>query len=146
MIFEMKRSMTDKIEQYIKVLIERSENQEIIIQRAELAETFGCVPSQVTYVINTRFTQEDGYISESRRGGKGYVKITKHIHQDDPLVVSCREDLFNYLKKLHSSGQITKKEERLLKYLIVNSFKDLKPREQGYLYKTVKSVLLDFFQ
>ena len=44
----MKKSLADKIEQYLKVLIDRSENKEIEIQRAELAETFDCVPSQIT--------------------------------------------------------------------------------------------------
>lgn len=141
----MKKSIADRIEQYIKVLIERSENQEITIQRAELAETFGCVPSQVTYVINTRFTQDDGYISESRRGGKGYVRITKHIYQDDPLLVACRDDLFSFIDFLYKQGEITKSELDLLSFLIINTFKDLEPRDQGFLYKTVKKVLNEFF-
>ncbi len=141
----MKKSIADRIEQYIKVLIERSENQEITIQRAELAETFACVPSQVTYVINTRFTQDDGYISESRRGGKGYVRITKHIHQDDPLLVACRDDLFSFIDFLYKQGEITKSELDLLNFLIINTFKDIEPRDQGLLYKTVKRVLNEFF-
>ena len=47
------------------------------IQRNELAESFGCVPSQINYVLTSRFTPERGYIVESRRGGGGYIRITR---------------------------------------------------------------------
>ncbi len=47
------------------------------IQRNELAQKIGCVPSQINYVISSRFTPEHGYIVESRRGGGGYIKITR---------------------------------------------------------------------
>jgi len=47
------------------------------IQRNELAERVGCVPSQINYVISSRFTPEHGYIVESRRGGGGYIRITR---------------------------------------------------------------------
>jgi transcriptional regulator of stress and heat shock response len=73
----MKKSLADGIEKYIKVLIARSENRKIEIQRAELAETFACAPSQVTYVLSTRFTPADGYCTESRRGGMGYMRVTQ---------------------------------------------------------------------
>lgn len=47
------------------------------LQRAELASRFGCVPSQINYVISTRFSPEHGYLVESRRGGGGYIRITR---------------------------------------------------------------------
>ena len=47
------------------------------LQRAELASRFGCVPSQINYVMSTRFSPEHGYIVESRRGGNGYIRITR---------------------------------------------------------------------
>lgn len=47
------------------------------LQRNELAGTLGCVPSQINYVITSRFTPEQGYIVESRRGGGGYIKIKR---------------------------------------------------------------------
>lgn len=47
------------------------------LQRAMLAERFGCVPSQINYVISTRFSPERGYIVESRRGGGGYIRISR---------------------------------------------------------------------
>jgi transcriptional regulator CtsR len=47
------------------------------VQRSDLAQRFGCVPSQINYVMSTRFSPERGYIVESRRGGNGYIRITR---------------------------------------------------------------------
>ena len=47
------------------------------MQRGDLAQRFGCVPSQINYVMSTRFSPEHGYIVESRRGGGGYIRITR---------------------------------------------------------------------
>ena len=47
------------------------------LQRSDLAQRFGCVPSQINYVMSTRFSPERGYIVESRRGGNGYIRITR---------------------------------------------------------------------
>ncbi|MBR6313304.1 MAG: CtsR family transcriptional regulator [Clostridia bacterium] len=64
------------------MISEMMENQdEVEIQRNTLAQTVGCVPSQINYVLASRFTPERGYIVESRRGGGGYIKITR-IHCD----------------------------------------------------------------
>ena len=64
------------------MISEMMENQdEVEIQRNTLAQTVGCVPSQINYVLSSRFTPERGYIVESRRGGGGYIKITR-IHCD----------------------------------------------------------------
>lgn len=140
----MKKSLADKIEQYIKVLIERSDNQQIVIQRVELAETFRCVPSQVTYVINTRFTEKEGYLAESRRGGKGYVRITKFIKEDDPIVAESRNSLMAHIDKLYKEKALTKNETELLKHLVVYAFKDLEPRTQSNLFTTIIKVLDDY--
>ena len=68
--------MSDIVAQYIlRMLDETDGNAEI--QRNELASTLGCVPSQINYVITSRFTPEQGYIVESRRGGGGYIRITR---------------------------------------------------------------------
>lgn len=57
--------------------MEESENNIAEIQRNELASMVGCAPSQINYVISSRFTPEQGYIIESRRGGGGYVRISR---------------------------------------------------------------------
>ena len=70
--------MSDLIEEFIKELFE--DNQEVEIQRNELAEHFNCVPSQINYVISTRFKPSQGYYVESKRGGGGHIKIKKAVN------------------------------------------------------------------
>lgn len=67
--------MSDVIEEFIKDLFD--DNQYIEIQRNDLAQHFNCVPSQINYVISTRFKPSQGYYVESKRGGGGYIKIQK---------------------------------------------------------------------
>ena len=57
------------------------------LQRAELANRFNCVPSQINYVISTRFSPEHGYIVESRRGGGGYIRITRVEMEPEILIM-----------------------------------------------------------
>ncbi|MGB9867442.1 MAG: CtsR family transcriptional regulator [Bacillota bacterium] len=69
-------NLCDMIEQYILRLLESS-GSVVELQRKAIAKEFGCVPSQVTYVLETRFTVERGYIVESRRGGGGRIRIMR---------------------------------------------------------------------
>lgn len=78
--------MSDLVARYItEMLDEQGGNAEI--QRNELAGTLGCVPSQINYVITSRFTPEQGYIVESRRGGGGYIRITRISMDRDTAVM-----------------------------------------------------------
>ena len=69
--------MIDIIAAQIKDMIDRSEEDFAEIRRNEMAEYLGCVPSQINYVLSSRFTPERGYIVESRRGGGGYIRISR---------------------------------------------------------------------
>ena len=69
--------ISDIIAQFINDMIEDEKNKEVIIQRNELADKFNCAPSQINYVLTTRFTTEKGYLIESRRGGGGYIIIRR---------------------------------------------------------------------
>lgn len=68
-------SISNEIAGMLLAMLEETGRAEI--QRNELAERLGCVPSQINYVISSRFTPENGYTVESRRGGGGYIKITR---------------------------------------------------------------------
>ena len=67
--------ISDSIADFISELLRRE--GEVELQRNLLADQFNCVPSQINYVITTRFTPEHGYVVESRRGGGGYIRITR---------------------------------------------------------------------
>ena len=68
--------ISDLIADFIQQELEEA-NGVLELQRSNLAERFGCVPSQINYVMSTRFSPEHGYIVESRRGEGGYIRITR---------------------------------------------------------------------
>ena len=70
--------LSDTIESFIKELLSQDE-PEVELKRNELAEYFGCAPSQINYVLATRFTPDHGYVIESRRGGGGYIRIIRVV-------------------------------------------------------------------
>ncbi|MHB1654449.1 MAG: CtsR family transcriptional regulator [Desulfitobacteriaceae bacterium] len=70
-------NLADRIEEHIKKILGQAEAGFIVLQRGVLAEGFSCAPSQINYVLDTRFTVERGYLVESRRGGGGYLRIVR---------------------------------------------------------------------
>ena len=70
--------LSDSIESFIKTLL-TEESTEVELKRNELAEYFGCAPSQINYVLATRFSPDHGYLTESRRGGGGYIRIVRVV-------------------------------------------------------------------
>lgn len=114
--------MSDLIEEFIKELFE--ENEYIEIQRNDLAEQFNCVPSQINYVIATRFKPSQGYYVESKRGGGGHIAIKKinltksnyimHMINSVGDGITAQEiDIF--ISNLLSYAMISQTEAKLLK-------------------------------
>ena len=68
--------MSEQVARYIMEMLDSADGT-AEIRRNELADRMGCVPSQINYVITSRFTPEQGYLVESRRGGGGYIRITR---------------------------------------------------------------------
>lgn len=116
--------MSDIIEEFIKDLFDEDENSFIEIQRNELAQQFNCVPSQINYVISTRFKPSQGYYVESKRGGGGNIKIKKinntksdyimHIINNIGRTVTAN-DINILLSDFLTYNIITEQEARLLK-------------------------------
>ncbi|MCL2496274.1 MAG: CtsR family transcriptional regulator [Clostridiales bacterium] len=77
-------TLANQIESYLKKLISE-QNGVVELKRGDLAGVFMCVPSQINYVLETRFTAQHGYIVESRRGGGGYIRIVR-LSVDEPML------------------------------------------------------------
>ena len=119
-----KVSISDIIEQYLKEILHANEKKVIEIKRSEIANQFDCVPSQINYVINTRFTFEKGYLIESKRGGGGYIRITRVEYQDEfqlideiiaminPMV--SEQGALDVLERLREKKLINLREEHLI--------------------------------
>jgi len=104
--------LSDAIEQFIKTMLTQDEH-EVELKRNELAEYFGCAPSQINYVLATRFTPDHGYIIESRRGGGGYIRIFR-MQQDtsQQLLYLLNERIGDAIDQLSASHLIQQMCER----------------------------------
>ncbi|WP_172187470.1 CtsR family transcriptional regulator [Lentilactobacillus kribbianus] len=100
------KNISDLIEQYLKEIL--ADNEQIEIRRSEIAGLFDVVPSQINYVINTRFTIQNGYIVESKRGGGGYIRIEKANLLDDCDVLDVLIEGIGNRLSLHDGEAIVK--------------------------------------
>ena len=114
----MNNNMTDILEQYIMSLFNEASEDHIIIKRSNVAQKFDCVPSQLNYVIKTRFTPEHGFIIESKRGGGGFIRITK-------ITLHTNKDYIDYLIETVDNETIEVDEAvRLAKILLEKDYID----------------------
>jgi len=106
--------LSDSIEQFIKAMLNQDDH-EVELKRNELAEYFGCAPSQINYVLATRFTPDHGYIIESRRGGGGYIRIFR-MQQDtrEQLLYMLNERIGDSIDLISASHLIQQLQEREL--------------------------------
>ncbi|MCM3741076.1 CtsR family transcriptional regulator [Oceanobacillus luteolus] len=117
-------NISDVIEAYLKKVLHATGNHAIEIKRSEIADQFQCVPSQINYVINTRFTTEKGYIVESKRGGGGYIRIMRVKHKDKADLIEeiikminphvSQQAAVHVLERLKEEEIITNREEKLI--------------------------------
>ena len=124
--------LSEHIAKLIEEMIEAGEGT-ANVRRNDLAQQIGCVPSQVSYVISSRFTPERGYITESRSGGGGYIRIVRapmtknnylmHFFHVLGNSVSFREGAA-YITNLMESGIITQREAKLISAAISDSALD----------------------
>ncbi len=88
------QSLTELIESHINELLQQDDSRDsVFLSRKDLAESFGCVPSQINYVLRSRFTPERGYLVESQRGGHGYIRIVRICYEQP-------EDRLNHIEEI----------------------------------------------
>ena len=145
-------NLSHDIERYILELFRNEDDENFIsLRRKELAEMFGCVPSQINYVLRSRFGPEHGYLIESRRGEYGYVKIlritceapkekSRHIEDiiGDEIAIheACR-----LLEALKERKFITDRERLLIEIALRNGSSNKTPRKTARLLKKMLKAL-----
>ncbi len=140
--------LTNSIEEYIINLLEMS-NGMVEIQRSILAEHFSCAPSQINYVLTTRFTPYKGYYVESRRGGGGYIRIIEVEMTDDYSLYTREigEELTalrakDFISSLLNQNRISEREAKMLSLLLSDrSLEDVEDKNK-LRAKMLKMVLL----
>ena len=124
--------ISDLIASFLQESLEEAEDGVLEIQRSDLAQKFNCVPSQINYVMSTRFSPERGYIVESRRGGNGYIRITRVRVDRQTLLMHVRVDLPSaraILSNLVQSGALEESVGRALLAAVGDKALSAIPRE-----------------
>ncbi|MGM9572388.1 MAG: CtsR family transcriptional regulator [bacterium] len=142
-------TLADYIEEYLQSLFEEQETVEL--QRRMLANRFQCVPSQINYVLSTRFTLAKGYVVETRRGEGGYIRIQKlpslkdvknEVIEEIGDALSSKE-AFELLHFLVEKGLLTQREEHFLRIILQEAGKGLKV-EDNVRANIIRSLFLTF--
>ena len=120
--------LSDIIEEFIKDMMKENKEEELEIVRNELANYFSCAPSQINYVLTTRFTTDKGYYIESKRGGGGCIRIRRIQFQNyKPLFSIINGKIGNnitydtgvkIIEGLYETGYINEKESNIMKAAI----------------------------
>ena len=123
-------NLTDYIEEHLKRLLALSNSRYIEIKRRELAGKFSCVPSQINYVLERRFSLEKGYLVESRRGGSGCIRIYRIESEGTKtwreLIDSIRDEDFNpsrvkhLLERLREEKLVSRREASILEAILAD--------------------------
>ncbi|MFB9769900.1 CtsR family transcriptional regulator [Lactiplantibacillus modestisalitolerans] len=130
------QNISDIIEKYLKSILADAEHVEI--RRSEIADLFNVVPSQINYVIKTRFTIQNGYLVESKRGGGGYIRIEKVNLVDDADVLDTliqvigdsitQRDAYAVVQSLYEDDVLNRREAQLILVAIDRSTLDVADR------------------
>ncbi|MBQ2830529.1 MAG: CtsR family transcriptional regulator [Oscillospiraceae bacterium] len=130
--------ISDLIASFLQESLDEAENGVLEIQRNDLAQRFNCVPSQINYVMSTRFSPERGYIVESRRGGNGYIRITRVRVDRQTLLMHVINSLGSHvdlpsvraiLSNLVQSGALSEEIARALLAAVSDKALNSVPRE-----------------
>ena len=145
--------LSDIITNTILNMLNESEGNSTEIKRNELASLIGCVPSQINYVLSSRFTPDHGDIIESRRGGGGYVKITRISLDKSSALMHIINSIGNGLEQVDArvliencvmSDILNKNAAEIMKAAISNSVLSTIPKESQNAYRAalIKQLLM----
>lgn len=145
-------NLADYIEKFILLRLSGQQDNSIVVNRNDLAQELDCAPSQISYVVNTRFTGTRGFIVESRRGSGGFIRIAR-----TPLANSLLETVINRIvadqtesevellvEELCSSGLMTQREAAMLLQFVQLMRERLEPEERVQSLRAIFSTLSNF--
>lgn len=142
-------NLADVIEQWILRQMASEQDEIIVLQRNEMAEELACAPSQISYVLSTRFTIDRGFIVESRRGSGGFVRIARipvqtFVFQDAANQIDeaiSLEEVREIVNRLRSHNLMTSREAALVYKCCTILFDRIAPKERVPLLKSLLMTL-----
>lgn len=142
--------MSDIIEQFLLEMLDAE--SDVTLKRNELASQFSCAPSQINYVIDTRFTGQRGYIVESRRGGGGFIRIRRVEVSDNGYLMHVVNSIGNsisfasihaMLSNMLQADIITRRELDLMESVLSDrAIPFNRPQSDQYRAQLFKSMLM----
>jgi len=146
--------LSDIIEAFIKELLKNTDG-EIEIQRNELANYFRCAPSQINYVLSTRFTVDKGYYIESKRGGGGSIKIIRVKYQSHNNFIEniinnlgqsiTQNQAYAIIDVLYENNLIDQKMMNLMKAVLNDKVLNIVDEKDTLRCWLLKSMLISIF-
>ncbi|MBR2216371.1 MAG: CtsR family transcriptional regulator [Selenomonadaceae bacterium] len=148
------RNIADLIEEYILRQLAAQQDGKVELRRTDIADEISCAPSQISYVLSTRFTQDKGFVVESRRGLGGYIRIVQvplnNLVYQDMLEKITAETEFSEVQSmvryLLQHQMITSREAALMMQVINSAYESptMPPAERTRLIKTMLLTLENF--
>ena len=145
-------SLSDQIERYLRRQISKYQGK-VKIKRNQLAENFDCAPSQINYVLDTRFTVEKGYVVESQRGGGGFIKIIRVTLDSDREVIQevinkldralSQREAHGIIKRLYDNDLISERESYLMERAVHRNVLGISLPERDYLRGRILKNMLE---
>ena len=145
-------NLADYIEKFILLRLSGQQDNSVVVNRNDLAQELDCAPSQISYVVNTRFTGTRGFIVESRRGSGGFIRIAR-----TPLANSLLETVVNRIvadqtesevellvEELCSSGLMTQREAAMMLQFVQLMRERMEPEERVQSLRAIFSTLSNF--
>jgi hypothetical protein len=146
--------LSNSIEEFLNELIEEA-NGALEIQRSKISDHFNCAPSQINYVLTTRFTPYKGYYVESRRGGGGFIRIVKVEFQDHEKSLDLFRDFIGdsitkdkadlLIKELRRRDFISSREAELIRVSLSDRSLSLSDNRNILRANILKNILLVIF-
>ena len=147
-------NIADLIEAYILRRLAARQDGKVELRRTDIADEISCAPSQISYVLSTRFTQDKGFVVESRRGLGGYIRIVQipmknMVYQDmlekidEETELPLVQSMVHYLLK---HQMVTNREAALMMQFVVSVYQaeHITPKERVHLLKAVSMTLENF--
>lgn len=145
-------NLADAIERFILLRLSGRQDNTVVVNRNDLAQELACAPSQISYVINTRFTVTRGFVVESRRGSGGFIRIVRTPMDNDVFatVVSrivtdhTADDIDCLVNELCGCGLMTQREAAMLMQFVHLTRERLEPEERTQGLRAIFSTLANF--
>lgn len=145
-------NLADYIEKFILLQLSSQQDNTVVLNRNDLAVELACAPSQISYVVNTRFTVGRGFVVESRRGSGGFIRIAKSPMTQDAFESAVNRmaadhaaaSLEDLVEELYGKGMMTQREAAMLHQFVKLMQARMDPEERIQSLRAIMATLSNF--